>query len=63
MSDHQGQIILPAKVTRGPLFVSTVISYLLTYDAIDVMHNDNLAIALSVQIHVSMELIGTVRKQ
>ena len=46
MLDHQGQISIPTTATRGPVFISTVVSYSLAYDAADVMDNDNLAIAL-----------------
>mgnify|MGYP006186246423 CR=1 FL=1 len=62
MLDHQGQISIPATVARGPVFVSAVVSYSLAYDAADVMDNDNLATALSVQIQISLVLIGMVRK-
>ena len=47
MLDHQGQISIPATAARGPIYVSTVISYSLAYDATDVMDDDNLATALS----------------
>ena len=50
MLDHQRQIIIPAIMASGPLYVSTVISYLLAYDAADDMDNDNLVTALSAQI-------------
>ena len=43
--------------------MSKFILYSLTYNAIDVMDDNYLAIALSVQIQVSMVLIDTVRKQ
>ena len=46
----------------GPVYVSSVISYALAYDAADVMDNDNLATALSAQIQISIALIGIVRK-
>ena len=45
MLDHPGEISIPATVARGPLFVSTVFSYSLAYDATDVMDTDNLASA------------------
>ena len=61
MLDHWGKIRIPTTVTRGPVYVSTVIFYSLTYNAADVMDNDNLATSLSVQI-LSIVLIGTVRK-
>ena len=60
--DHQGQIGISATVARGPVYVSTAISYLLAYDATDVMDNDNLATALSAQIQISIALIDAVRK-
>ena len=44
------------------MFVSTVISYSLTHDAVDVMDDDNLVIALSAQIQIGIALIGMVRK-
>ena len=37
--DHQGKISIPATVATGPVFVSTVVSYSLFYDATDVMDN------------------------
>ena len=62
MSDHQGQIILPTTVARGPVVISAVILYLLTYDAIDVKNDDNHATALSALIQVRVALIGMIRK-
>ena len=43
MLDHWGQISIPTTVVRGPVSVSIVVSYLLAYDATDVMDNDNFA--------------------
>ena len=63
MHDHQGQINIPATAARGPVFVSTVVSYSLAYNADDVMDNDNLVTSLESQIQISIVLIGTVRKQ
>ena len=62
MLDHRGQISIPTIAARGPVFVSTVVSYSLVYDAADVMDNDNLATALEAQIQTSVVLIHTVRK-
>ena len=62
MLDHQGQTCIPATVARGPVYISTVVSYSLASDAADVMDNDNLATALLAQIQISIVLIGTVRK-
>ena len=62
MLDHQSQISIPATVTRGPVFLSAVIPYSVTYDATDVVDNDNLATELSAQIQISIALIGMVRK-
>ena len=62
MLDNRNQIGIHAKVKSGQLYVSTVISYSLIYDAADVMDNDNLATALSAQIQISIVLISTVRK-
>ena len=62
MLNHQGQISIPAMVAREPVFVSTVVSYSLAYDATDVMDNNNLASALEAQIQISIALIGMVRK-
>ena len=53
---------IPATAARGPVYVSTVISYLLAYDAAYIMDYDNLATELSAQIQVSIALLGTVRK-
>ena len=58
---HQGQISIPATAARGPVFVSTTVSYSLAYDVTDVMDNDNLATALEYQIQISIVLIGTFR--
>ena len=60
--DHQGQISIPAIAVRGPIFVSTVVSYSLAYDAADVMDNNKLASALEAQIQISIMLIGMVKK-
>ena len=46
----------------GHVYVGTVISYSLAYDATDVMDNYNLATALTIQIQLSTALIGLVRK-
>ena len=53
MSDHQDQNILPAKVARGPVFVSAVILHSSVHDAVDVMDDDNLETSLSAQIQVA----------
>ena len=62
MLDHQGQIRIPATAASGPVFVSTVILYSLAYVVADVMDGDILVTTSSVQIKLSMVLIGTVRK-
>ena len=62
MLDHQGQISIPVTAAWGPVFVSTVASYSLAYHATDVMDNDILATALESQIHISIALIGMVKK-
>ena len=62
MLDHQGKISIPTMTARGPVFVSTVVSYSLAYHTADVMDNDNLVTALEAQIQISIALIGTVRK-
>ena len=62
MTNHQGQINIPSTVARGPVFASTVVSYSLAYDAVDVIDNDNLTTALESQIQISIVLIGMVRK-
>ena len=49
-------------VAKGPVYVSTVILYSLTYAATDVMDNDNFTAALSDQIQISIALTGMVRK-
>ena len=51
-----------ATVARRPVYVSTVVSYSLAYDATDVMDNDSLVTSLLPKIHISIVLIGTVRK-
>ena len=61
MLDHWVKIIIPATVSSGSLYVSTVILYSLAYDAADVMDDDNLGIVLLAQIQVSLALIGTVK--
>ena len=40
----------------------TVVLYSLAYDVIDVRDNDKLVTALESKIHISIALIGTVRK-
>ena len=62
MLDHQGQISIPTKSVRGQVYVSTVISYTLAYDATDVMDNNDLVTTLSAQIQISIVLICMVRK-
>ena len=62
MLDLQGQISNPATVARGSVFVITVVSFSLAYDATDVMDDDNLATALSAQMQVTIVLIGMVKK-
>ena len=42
MLNHQGQSSILDTAARGPVYVSTVISYSLTYNADDVMDSDNL---------------------
>ena len=61
MLDHQGQISIPATVTRGPVFVSSVILYSLAYDATDAINNHILANALLAQINISIVLISMVK--
>ena len=63
MIDDQGQISIPATAARGPVFLSTVISYSLAYDTADVMDSNNLATALESLIQISIALIGTVKEQ
>ena len=62
MLGHQGQISILAIAARGPVYVSAIISYSLAYDTTDVMDNDNLAMALSAQIQISIALMGTIRQ-
>ena len=62
MKDHQGQATIPATLARGLVFVRTIISYSLSYDAFDITDDDNLATALVAQIQVSIVLVGIVRK-
>ena len=47
MSDHQGQMIIHASVTRGPAFIIAIILYSIAYDAIDVIPDYNLATIIS----------------
>ena len=60
MFDHQGQISIHAIATTISVDVSIVFSYTLSYDVTDDTDKDNLATALSAQIHISVVLIGTV---
>ena len=53
MSDHQDQIILPATAARGAAFINVVNSHSLAYGDNNVMDDDNLVTALSVQIHAA----------
>ena len=62
MVNHQGQISILATVTRGPAYVSAVVTSSLAYNAADVMNNENIATALAAQIQISIGLIGMVRK-
>ena len=59
--DCKGQISTPATAARGSVYVSALISYSLADDTADVMDNDNLVIALSAHIQISVALINTVR--
>ena len=61
MLDHQGPISIPATATRGPGYVSIVISYSLAYHTADVMDNDNFVTAFSSQIQISIIMIGTAK--
>ena len=61
MLDNCHQIGINATMARGPLYVSTVISYSLSYDIAIVMDNDNLVTALSTPTQISVSLIGMVR--
>ena len=47
---HLSKISIPASAARRPVYVSAVISHSMAYDATNVMHNNNLATALSAQI-------------
>ena len=49
-------------MAKGPVYVSTVVSYSLAYNAADIMDNYILVTALSAQIQMSIVLIGMVRK-
>ena len=62
MLDHCGQISILITASRGPVYVSAIVSYLLAYNVADVMDNDNLATALSAMIQISILLIIMVRK-
>ena len=58
MIDHQGQNSIPSTAARGPVLISTVVSYSLAYNTTDVMNNDNLATAVKAQIQISIVPIG-----
>ena len=60
--NHQDHISISATAARGQVYVSTVVSYLLAYNAVDVMENYKPLTALSAQVQISISLIGTVRK-
>ena len=47
---------------KESLFVSTVVSYSLVYDATDVVDSDNFVTALEAQIQISIALIGMDKK-
>ena len=49
-------------MVRETVFVTAVFLYLLVYNVIGVIEDDNLVTALSAQIQVSIALIGMVRK-
>ena len=42
MVDQQGQFIIPATAAKAPVFIFAVVLYLLAFNAIDVMDDDNL---------------------
>ena len=50
MLGHQGQISFPVTVEREQIHDSTVILYLLTYNAFDVTDDNIIATALSSQV-------------
>ena len=50
MLDHQDPISIPALASKGPVYVSAVLSYSPAYDAPDVKENDDLVTALLAQI-------------
>ena len=52
----------PWHISKGPVYVSSVVSYSLAYHAAEVMDNDNLATAVLAQIKISIALIGMVIK-
>ena len=60
MTDNQGKLIIPATMTRQEVLVS--ILYSLTFNAVDVTDDDNLATTSWAQIHVSIALMGIVKK-
>ena len=62
MFNHQGQIRVLATAAKGPVYISTLVSYSLAYDAADVMDNADLATAWSAQIQISIALIDAVKK-
>ena len=57
-SDHT----ITVTAARGPVYVNSVVSYSMSYDAIDIVNTDNLATALSAKIQINAALIGMVRK-
>ena len=58
--NHQGQISIPSTATRGPVFVSTVDSYSLAYDATDVMDNDNVTLEAQIEISVAERYVQKI---
>ena len=66
ISEYENEDILKIHLTaeEPPLdpSSSTVFSYSLAHDTIDLTDNDNLETPLSAQIQISIVLIGTVRK-
>ena len=49
-------------MTRGPIYVSAVITYSQAYDATNVINDNNVATALSAQTQIIIALIGMFKK-
>lgn len=62
MVDYQGQeVIFPVMMRRGAMFISNITLYLMAYDVVSVLDNDNFTSVLVAKIQVGafqVDIIG-----